>query len=269
MVAALLIVTGARVGSNAAFGHLGALRPTLWRVFALQVVLPLVALAALAGSGLLDIPFALAVALMLSAPSVTGAPNFAAMVGLDPAPGMRILVLGTALFPLTALPVFLLLDPVGGDTFGALSLSLNLLVAILLSVGLGFAIRWFRPTLGERQAQGALDGLAALLLAVVVVGLMSAIGPLARTDPATLGAWLLAALGINFGLVLATLFLCLRFGIAEPAATAVYAGNRNIALFLIVLPADVAAPLMIFIGCYQVPMYLTPILLGRLRPLMP
>ena len=48
-------------------------------------------------------------------------------------------------------------------------------------------------------------------------------------------------------------------------ATSIYAGNRNIALFLIALPDTVAAPLMIFVGCYQVPMYLTPILLSRLN----
>ena len=41
----------------------------------------------------------------------------------------------------------------------------------------------------------------------------------------------------------------------------VSAGNRNIALFLAALPATVTDPLLLFIGCYQVPMYLTPIIL--------
>ena len=45
---------------------------------------------------------------------------------------------------------------------------------------------------------------------------------------------------------------------------AIGAGSRNIALFLVALPADVIAPLMIFIGCWQLPMYLTPVLLPRL-----
>jgi len=47
--------------------------------------------------------------------------------------------------------------------------------------------------------------------------------------------------------------------------TSIVAGNRNIALFLIVLPPEVAGPLMIFIGCYQIPMYLTPMVLTYLR----
>ncbi|MEO0701951.1 MAG: hypothetical protein AAFY80_07430 [Pseudomonadota bacterium] len=260
LIALLLVVTGIRVGAKAAFGNLGDLRPTLTRIALFQMALPLAALGLFATTGLLTLPLALAVALMLAAPSVTGAPNFAIMVGHDPAPGMRILVLGTALFPLTALPVLIVLNPGGAGALGALNLSLGLLLAILASVGTGFAIRRLRPTLGSAQA--TLDGIAALLLAIVVVGLMSAIGPLLRTNPGTLALWLAAALAVNFGLVLATL-LATR---SKDIATAIYAGNRNIALFLIVLPEAVAAPLMIFIGCYQIPMYLTPVLLARLRP---
>lgn len=259
LIALLLVVTGIRVGAKAAFGTLGDLWPTLTRIALLQMVLPLAVLGILFALGLLNLPLALAVALMLAAPSVTGAPNFAIMIGHDPAPGMRLLVLGTALFPLTALPVLIVLNPGGAGALGALNLSLGLLLAILASVGTGFAIRHFRPTLGAAQAP--LDGIAALLLAIVVVGLMSAIGPLLRTDPGTLALWLAAALAINFGLVLTTLFATR----GKDIATAIYAGNRNIALFLIVLPEAVAAPLMIFIGCYQIPMYLTPVLLARLR----
>ncbi len=44
----------------------------------------------------------------------------------------------------------------------------------------------------------------------------------------------------------------------------IIAGNRNIALFLIALPSEVTDPLLLFIGCYQIPMYLTPIILQQL-----
>ncbi len=266
LVALLLLVTGIRVGARAALGSLEDLLPTLLRIGFMQMVLPLVALGVFTAVGLLSMPLALAIALMLAAPSVTGAPNFAIMIGHDPAPGMRLLVLGTALFPLTALPVLMVLDPGGGGAAGAVWLSLGLHAVILGAVGLGFAVRAVFPALGRDRARGSLDGLAAVLLAVVVVGLMAAIGPLLRTEPLTLLVWLLAALAVNFGLVLATLRIGLGIGSRDPVALAIYAGNRNIALFLVVLPEDVAAPLMIFIGCYQIPMYLTPFLLSRLRP---
>ncbi|SHH94084.1 hypothetical protein [Marivita hallyeonensis] len=264
LVAVLLFVTGVRVGARQAFGHLSELRPTLVRISVLQTLLPLVVIAMLAVLGVSHFPMAMAVSLMLAAPSLTGAPNFAIMMGHDPAPGMRLLVMGTAVFPVTALPVLLILDPAGGGIFSAFSLSLGLLAAILAAVSLGFTVRRFVPNLGDLRAQGALDGCAALLLAIVVVGLMSAIGPLLQDDPLALVLWLLAALAVNFVLVFVTLHVSRRAHLQMAVPTAIYAGNRNIALFLIVLPDEVAAPLMIFVGCYQVPMYLTPILLSRL-----
>lgn len=265
LVALLLFVTGIRVGAKNAFGNLGNLTPALIRVTLFQMGLPLVAIALFGAAGMLNAPLALAVSLMLAAPSLTGAPNFAIMAGHDPAPGMRLLVLSTALFPLTALPVFVILDPGGGGVANALSFSFYLLVAILLSVGLGFAVRHVTAGLGKPEALKALDGCAALLLAVVVVGLMSAIGPLLRADPLALLGWVLVALGINFCLVVTTLWVSRKAGFSTPLATAVYSGNRNIALFLIVLPDTAAAPLLIFVGCYQIPMYLTPTLLMRLK----
>ena len=265
LIALLLCVTGVRVGARQALGHLDDVRPALIRIGLLQMGLPLAVVGVLGAFGALDWPIALAVCLMLAAPSLTGAPNFAIMMGQDPAAGMRLLVLGTALFPLTALPILLILDPAGGGALSALWMSLGLLVAILSAVGAGFAIRRAFPALAAPRPQGALDGSAALLLAIVVVGLMSAIGPLLRSDPLALAGLLLAALIINIILVAATMWLSQARHWDIPVPTAIYAGNRNIALFLIVLPEEVAAPLMIFVGCYQVPMYLTPVLLSRLQ----
>ena len=264
LIAILLFVTAVRVGAHRAFGGLDDLRTTLLRIAVLQAALPLFFVAFAKGAGLVDFPLILAVSLMLAAPSLTGAPNFAAMMGHDPAPGMRLLVLSTFLFPLTAFPVLFLLDPAGEGPLGALSLSFGLLTVILVVVGIGFAVRRAVPRLGEEPKQKALDGVAALVLAIVVVGLMSAIGPLLRSDPLELVAWIMTALAVNFSLVSLTLLLSYRFGLNRPLSTSIYAGNRNIALFLIVLPEEVVAPLMIFVGCYQIPMYLTPLLLSRL-----
>ena len=48
---------------------------------------------------------------------------------------------------------------------------------------------------------------------------------------------------------------------------AVVAGNRNIALFLLALPSGVTDQILLFVGCWQFPMYLTPLLLRRIyRP---
>ena len=104
--------------------------------------------------------------------------------------------------------------------------------------------------------------MAAILLGVVVIGLMSALGPALADAPLSVAAWLVAVVAVNFGLQIGAAAV---FGPrSDMPGYAIAAGNRNIALFLVALPPETTDPLLIFIGCYQVPMYLTPIALARL-----
>lgn len=260
LVALLLFLTAFRVGVSRAFGGMSRGAGVLSQVLVLQVALPLGFLSILLFSRVEISPFLLAVALMLSAPSVTGAPNFAIMNNKDPVPAMRILVTGTALFPLLVLPVFWLLPQLGGTE--GIRASLILVVVILVSVGVGF---WMRHLTGPRigpAEERSIDGLNAIALAVIVVGLMSALGPLLRTDPLQLLGWMAAVFCVNIGLQVVAFY---TYRGASRVAISMIAGNRNVALFLIALPEHVIEPLLIFIGCYQIPMYLTPLVMKRLH----
>ena len=261
LIGTLLALTAFRIGPKAALGGLLEIGEGFRLLAVYQIMLPILALGLFWAFGVAAHPLAFAITLLLAAPSVTGAPNFAMLLGHDPAPALRLLILGTAIFPATALPV-LWLSPAlsgGAETTDA---ALRLLLVIALAVGAGFAIRAWGLREMTPGRRGALDGAAAILLAVVVVGLMAALGPALRQDPLAVAGWLLAAFAVNFGLQIAA-FACFGPGRATPAKSIV-AGNRNIALFLVALPAEVTDPLLIFIGCYQVPMYLTPILMRRL-----
>ena len=48
----------------------------------------------------------------------------------------------------------------------------------------------------------------------------------------------------------------------EMARLAIAAGTRNLALFFAALPEETRAPLMLWLGLYQIPMYLTPLVMG-------
>ena len=256
LVATLLCVSAMRIGLRAAVGSLGDMRQTIKGVLFFQLALPLGALGLCLLMDVTGFPLAIAMILMLSAPSITGSPNFAALMGHNPAPPMRLLILGTALVPLTAMPLLWIIPGIGSmaDVFFT---ALRLAGVIAVSVGVGFAVRRFAlPAPSDDQIK-ALDGTGAILLSVMVVGLMAALGPALRTDPAEVAFWLIAVLIANFGLQIAAY----RLG-ADPG-TSIVAGNRNIALYLVALPAATTDPLLIFIGCYQIPMYLTPILMQR------
>jgi hypothetical protein len=267
LVALLLFLTALRVGPGAAVGSIQAVQRTTFIVLALQAISPLIAIAVFSLMGVLTEPFALAVVLMLAAPSVTGAPNFLIMMGKDPAAALRILVLGTAIFPVTVIPVLFGLPNL--DTAMALGAALRLVAVILCATAAGFLCRqlFFRDL--HDKTRLTFDGLSALALAVIVVGLMSEIGPLFRSDPVRLAAWAAAVMCLNFGLQITTFLALRRAGLAETVAVSVISGNRNIALFLIALPPETTGPLLVFIGCYQIPMYLTPIVLRRLYASFP
>lgn len=264
MIGFLLFLTAFRIGMPAALAGLANSLGTLKVALVYQLVLPLLALGVFMALGISGTPFAVAIVLMLAAPSVTGSPNIAILLGHDPEPAFRILILGTAILPLTIIPIFWF-SPDLGNLGATLIAALRLLGTIWLAVLAAFLLRYLTtPNLSERHGQ-ALDGAMALSLAIVVVGLMSALGPALRSDPMLVVKWLMVVMVANLGLQLAAFYVLKALGRTTDAAPfAVVAGNRNFALFLIALPAVTTEPLLIFLGCYQVPMYLTAILMRRI-----
>ncbi|MCY3995541.1 MAG: hypothetical protein OXF07_05325 [Rhodobacter sp.] len=256
IVVFLVFISAMRIGVGAALGSLRDARQDLVRVLALQLAVPCVLALGLVAAGLHGSAAGAALVLAMAAPSISGSPAFTVMLGHDPAPAMRLLVIGTALLPLTVIPVFSLLPTLGGSSDVA-DAALRLTLTIAFATGIAFAVRqWLFPDPGPETVH-ALDGLAALTLAVIVIGLMAAVGPTLRDDPMALVGWLSLAFLASFGMQAAARAL------GAKVATAIVAGNRNIALFLVALPAGVTDSLLTFIGCYQVPMYLTPILMRR------
>jgi hypothetical protein len=266
LVAGLLFVAALRVGPRQAVGALGDLGKSAVLCAILQMAMPVAVVLAfrlLDWHGGWHGPLATGLILMTAASPIAGAPNLAILTGNDPAPALRQLVLGTALVPLTVIPVFWL-APALGTPAEILGSAARLLLIIFAATAVAFLLR--STVLRDPAPAGlaALDGLSAILMAVLVVGLMSAVGPALRGDPAALALNLGVAFVANFGLQIGTFLILRRRDPADAVPLAIVAGNRNIALFLTALPSTITDPLLLFIGCYQVPMFLTPIMLDRL-----
>jgi hypothetical protein len=262
LVASLLFLAVLRIGPNQALGAMRDVGLSLRVNAVYQIALPLAALGACQLAGLGGTVTATALVLVLAAAPLSGSPNLTILTGFDPAPALRLVVLGTALLPLTVLPVFWFLPEIG-DGATVLAAVARLLGVILLA---GLAASAVRVTLFRAPspaALAALDGLSAIAMAVVVVALMSAVGPMLAQAPEVVAYWMGVAFAVNIGSQLvAAAALKGRVASANLVPLSIIAGNRNIALFLVSVPADLADRLLIFIGCYQVPMYLTPLLLG-------
>lgn len=261
-IAALLLVAAIRIGPDGMRGRTSRLGLHVGLTALMQILLPLAVLllAWLVGwHGTL----LLCAVLVVSAPPISGGPNLVLMLGGDGASALRQLVTGTALLPFTVLLVLPFL-PQFDDAGHVLVAAVKLLLVIALASAIGFAIRIrYLPRLSSR-ALSELDGLSALLMSIVVIGLMSAVGPALREEPARVGYYLLFAFVLNIGLQSLGRLLWQRWPGGEyTLALSVLTGNRNIALFLTALPAALIDELILFIGCYQFPMYLTPLLMRR------
>jgi hypothetical protein len=262
LIASLLFLSCLRIGLRQAIGAAADIGVGLKATLALQLVFPIALVLIFRAVGWTG-PTPLALTLVAAASPIAGSPNLVAMIGRDPAPALRQLVVGTALLPFTALAVFLLAPDLGsvGILFAAAG---RLLLVIGIAAFIGFGIRAIVLKELSSRTRAAIDGCSAIVMAVVVVGLMAAIGETWSTDPRAVLATAAIAFVANFALQITTSLLVARVGephLAVPLG--VCAGNRNVALFLSALPAMTTDSALLFIGCYQVPMYLTPLLLGR------
>lgn len=259
MVSLLLFLAALRIGTDAFALTRRNLAQSLGAVLALQVLVPLAVLA-FGLIGLVPEAALLALVLMFAAPSIMSSANLCLMMGLPAAHAMQLMVLGTALVPLTAIPVLTALW--GTHLLAEVALvSVRLLLVIGVAVGAGLLVRatlWKTPS---HTQSARLDGASALGLAVFVVALMGPVRGLIDAGGSALWLWMGLAFGANLGAQILAWAVLRRRPRAVRGPVAIIAGNRNVSLFLVALPPEILAPALAFIGCYQIPMYLTPTLM--------
>ncbi len=264
LVMLLLFVTVLRMEPKTLIGSLSDLHSVIRTIAALQLAVPLTLLAIGYTAGWMSSPIFLSLLIVAAAPSISGSPNMCLMMGHPAEHAVRLVVVGTALLPLTALPVFWLM-PELEDIRAVTGASVRLFLTIAVAASAAIVLRLTVLRNPSAFTLSSLEGLGAITLAVFVIGLMPSLSATALEAPGLAQFWVAFACVINFG-AQAVMFSLLRRRNPAAQATAIslIAGNRNIALFFVALPPEVIAPIMVFIGAYQIPMYLTPTLMRRL-----
>ncbi len=258
-VVALMTMVLLRVDVVALLSHLR--RPgRLAAVLAFQLVISPLLMALLLRPFALD-PGIVAGAIVIStgASSASGA-AFARLVGLDPELTLLVTLGSIVLVPLTGPPLAYALSGVdlqlGVGTF-MLRLALVVGVPMLASI---FLRLWAGPR-RLHPLGPAIDG--GVVWLVVFYGFAVMDGLLGRmlAEPVWVAQALLIGLLANFGLnVIAT--LCFWWMGAKPAASAgMMVGNRNMALYLAVLPASANPQVRLFLALAQLPLFFSPFLL--------
>jgi hypothetical protein len=265
VVAVLLFLGALRIDPSEVFGNLKGLRSIFLFILFFQIALPCLMAIGFVSAGI-STPLAVALVLCFSASPISAMPSLTIMMGHRPGPALRLLFVSTALLPLTIFPAFTIM-PAFGDPAEVASVAFRLFIVIFVASGAGLLIRRFMlPRLGDSGRQ-TVDGLSAIAMATIVSGLMTGFLDAAANNVLEIAIMLTAAFVSNFGMQIMAWYL---FGISSirealgngRAAFALAAGNRNNSIFLAALPLAVTDPILLFIASYQLPMFLTPLVLG-------
>lgn len=258
-VVGLMTLVLLRIDLAAAFAHLRRPWPLLGLAAFVMLACPLIVWAAVRPLGL-DAGIAAGMVIYATGCSVTSGAAFARMIGLDAELTLLGTLLTTLLVPLTAPPVAVALLGIN------LSLGIGALMARLaLVVGLPLALSvLLRRALGPAAlaARGpAIDGLVVVVLVLFGIGVMDGLTARALADPAWVAQAIGAAFAVDFGLNLLSTLAFAWMGWRAAASVGLVSGNRNMALYLAVLPAAADPRLGLFFALCQFPLYLSPLLL--------
>jgi len=237
-------------------------RALFW-VLVIQLVFPLLAAAGGALLGVADTVWAQSFVLIFAAPVLVSSPNIAAMLKLDGVKAMQLLIFGTALTPLTALPALYLLFG-QADLLGVAFAALRLAAIIAVAGGFGILARLILFPNANATMVARFDGASVLALAAFVIALLAGLQDTYRESLALLIAWFLFAFGVNFGLQIATWRVLGQQDHGARGTIAMATANRNIALLFASVPAEQTAIFLPLLAAYQFPMFLTPLLMGWL-----
>jgi BASS family bile acid:Na+ symporter len=208
----------------------------------------------------LDPGIAAGVVIFATGCAASSSAAFARLVGLDPELSLVVTLMSLALVPFTAPPIALVV--LGIDLSigtGKLMLSLLIIVGLPLVLSLGLRRLIGRDRL-TRHGQ-AIDGFTVWMVVFYGFAVMDGLQSRMALDPGWVVQALLAAFAADYGLNILTTIALAPWGRRPAASAGLMSGNRNMALYLAVLPATTDPRITLFFGLCQIPLFLSPFLL--------
>jgi BASS family bile acid:Na+ symporter len=249
-----------RVDIPAAFAHLARpLKPAI-------IVAALLLGAPFAAAGIvallpLDPGIAAGVVIFATGATATSGAAFARLVGLDPELTLIATLASIFLVPLTGPPLAHLLA--GLDlSISVAGFMTRLALVVLLPLALSLALRRGIGPARLAPYGPAIDGAVVWLVVLYGFAVMDGLQAKLLADPAWVLQATIAAFVADFGLNALTTLALLWMGVRAAASAGLMAGNRNMALYLAVLPAGTDPRVALFFALCQFPLFLSPFVLG-------
>lgn len=201
---------------------------------------------------------ALGLMMYLAAPPIMGSTAFAALLRLDTALTLAVLIVCTALTPLLA--PFLVSHFAGGT----LNLDVAQLVLRLFAIlgGAFVAAHLLRLWLGNEKIAAnkpAIDGISVLLLILFGITAMDGVTARAIREPLLVAGLSLLAFAVAIGLYALTALLFAREGLRKSLALGFSSAHRNMGVMVAAAGSGLPELTWIYFAVAQFPIYLVPL----------
>lgn len=213
------------------------------------------------GGGLVDASPALLLALVLHAvaPPTFSSPALAALIGLNAAISLALLIVCIVATPLTA-PTFVGLFAGGAVALSPVALGVRLALILLGAAAAAWAIRAIAGRAWvERQSQ-RIDGLNVIALFGFAIALMGNVLENTLAEPLLVLGLIALATALSLGLSALTALIFIRSGRETAFALGHAAGSRNMGLMLAASAGQVPELVWLYVALAQFPIYLLPLL---------
>jgi predicted Na+-dependent transporter len=202
---------------------------------------------------------ALGVMMYAAAPPVLSSTAFSALLRLDAALSLAVLIVCTAATPIVA-P--LLISYFAGGSLAIDTAQLALRLAVFLGGAFATALLLRRIAGQERIAAngGVIDGISVILLIVFGIALMDGITERAIRDPALVFGLTAFAFAMAIALYALTSLIFWREGAERSLALGFSAAHRNMAVMIAAAGGGLPELTWIYFAAAQFPIYLVPLM---------
>jgi BASS family bile acid:Na+ symporter len=262
---ALMVLTFLRVDPGALRSEFRRPRLVLAALVWIMVASPLLLGLAYAALGFdrLGEGVVLGLILQAAAPPVLSATAVTAILGLDAAASLAVLLTTTAATPLTA-PVFVALFAGSTLALDPLALALRLAAFLGSAYALAHGLRWYLGRARVEARRAEIDGMSMVTMIVFGIALMDGVTARALAEPGLVLGLTLLAFVLAFLLYGLTALLFAPAGRERALAMGFSGAHRNMAVML--AAAGSAAPELtwLYFAAAQFPVFLVPLMLSPL-----
>lgn len=259
-VIVLLLFSFLRIDPRGLRAELARPRLLLLAAGWILLVTPLLVGLALVSSGVLALAPALTLALILNtaAPPTFSTPTLAALIGLNAALSLALLIVCIVAIPFTA-PAFVAAFGGSDVTIAPLALSIRLALILAGSAAAAWAIRKLAGQARIERCAAQIDGLSVITLFGFAIALMGDVLANTLANPKLVLGLLALSTAVAVALCALTAVLFLRAGRETAFALAHAAGTRNMGLMLAASAGLVPELVWLYVALAQLPTYLLPL----------